>query len=126
MTQEPLSPAQIEDKLRRCVTDLTNAENDLRQKRDAETEAEIAYRAAHRKAMLSSECPKVTRGGYTTADRDAWVDEQCAVEWEAYRRAQAKCQAAQDHVRTVRDISSTVQSIGSLVRQAFSMAGSAG
>jgi hypothetical protein len=34
-----------------------------------------------------------------------------------------RCQAAQDHVRTVRDVASAMQSISSLVRQAYSIGG---
>lgn len=120
---ESLSPLQVEQKLRQCVTALTQAEMTLREARDKETDAEIAYRSLYRRALLSGDCPKVTRGGYTVTERDAWVEEQCAAHWEAYRRAQAAREAAQDHVRTQRDVASTVQSISALVRQAYSMAG---
>lgn len=119
----PLNPVQVEQKLRQSVTDLTNAEKALAEARDAETNAELAYRSYYRKAVLSEECPKVTRGGVTVSERDAWVEERCAQWWEHYRLSQTRCQAAQDHVRTVRDVASTVQSIASLVRQAYSMAG---
>lgn len=120
---ESLSPAQIEQKLRQCVTELTRAEQQLRAARDSEVSAELAYRKAHRRALLAPDSPKVSRGGFTVTERDAWVEESCADQFEAYRLAQVTCQAAQDHVRTVRDIASTVQSISALVRQAFSMAG---
>ncbi|MGW1680522.1 hypothetical protein [Saccharopolyspora sp. NPDC002376] len=120
---EPLSPVQIEQKLRQCVTDLTKAEGALSTARDAETQADIAYRSAYRRAMLSPDCPRVTRGGYTTSERDAWVDEQCAEQWQDYRIAQTKREAAQDHLRTVRDVATAVQSLGALVRTAYAMAG---
>jgi hypothetical protein len=118
-----LNPVQVEQKLRQCVTDLYAAEKQLAEARDAETNAELAYRRYHRQHLLSDECPKVARGGFTVADRDAWVEEQCKEWWEHYRLSQTRCQAAQDHVRTVRDVTSSVQSIASLVRQAYSMAG---
>lgn len=123
MSYESLSPVQVEQKLRQCVTELTKAEQELSQARDAEVEAEMAYRSVYRKTLLSDECPRVTRGGTTVTERDAWVEDQCAEQWQAYRLAQVRCQSAQDHVRTVRDVASTVQSLASLVRQAFSMAG---
>lgn len=119
-----LNPVQVEQKLRQCVTDLYEAEKQLAEARDAETNAELAYRRYQRQHLLSDECPKVARGTVTVADRDAWVEEQCKEWWEHYRLAQTRCQAAQDHVRTVRDVCSAVQSIASLVRQAYSMAGS--
>lgn len=123
MNWEPLTPMQVEQKLRQLVTDLTLAEKSLREARDREVDTELSYRAAHRKAILSEDCPRVSRSGVTAADRDAWVDERCADEWQAYRLAQAAREAAQDHVRTVRDVAVTVQSIGALVRTAYSMAG---
>ena len=118
-----LNPVQVEQKLVQSVRELYAAEKLLAEARDAEVEAEIAYQAARRRLLLSDNCPKVTRGGVTVADRDAWIDSGCADEWEAYRLAAVQCQTAQDHVRIVRDVTSTVQSIASLVRQAFSAAG---
>lgn len=120
-----LNPVQVEQKIVACVNELYAAEKRLAEARDGETAAEIDYKSAHRRAMLSDDRPKVTRGGYTTAERDAWVDDQCAEEWQAYRLAQTTCQAAQDHVRTIRDVTSAVQSISSLVRQAYSIGGAA-
>ncbi|MER7014527.1 hypothetical protein ABT324_24145 [Saccharopolyspora sp. NPDC000359] len=124
MSYESLTPVQIEQKLRQCVTDLTKAEQALRTARDDETQAEVDYRSAYRQAMLSPDRPKVTRGGYTTSERDAWVDEQCAEQWQVYRIAQTQREAAQDHLRTVRDIATAVQSLGALVRTAYAVAGS--
>jgi hypothetical protein len=118
-----LNPVQVEQKLIRCVNDLYAAEKALAQARDAETNAELEYRKYHRRALLSDECPKVTRGGFTVTERDAWVEEQCKEWFEDYRLSQMRCQAAQDHVRTVRDVASAVQSISSLVRQAYSIGG---
>lgn len=120
---ESLTPAQIEDRLRQCVSNITRAEQALREARDTETEAELAYRAQHRRAVLAPDCPKVTRGGYTTAERDAWVEQRCAEAWEAYRLATTAREAAQDHSRAVRDVTSAVQTIATLTRASFSLAG---
>lgn len=120
---EPMTPVGVERWLRHSITKLTHAEKALREARDAETTADIDYRRAHRRAMLSPQCPRVTRGGYTTADRDAWVDDQCDAEWEAYRLAVKTREAAQDHLRTTREISNAVQSLGALVRSTYTMAG---
>jgi hypothetical protein len=114
-----LNPVQVEQKLVQSVRELYAAEKGLAEARDAE----IAYQSSRRRLLLSDACPKVSRGSVTVADRDAWVDNECADEWMSYRLTQVRCQAAQDHVRTVRDVASTVQSIASLVRQAYSMAG---
>ncbi len=41
-----------------------------------EAEARSLYERARHLAVLGGKSPKVTRGGYTAAERDAWVDEQ--------------------------------------------------
>ncbi|MGH3095482.1 MAG: hypothetical protein ACRDMV_05715 [Streptosporangiales bacterium] len=120
---QSLSPVDVERKLRHCVTEISQAEQQLRLARDEETNAELEYQSVHRRAMLSEDCPKVRRDGATAAERDAWVGEQCATTYTAYRVALAKREAAADHVRATRDIAVTVQSLGALVRQAYQMAG---
>lgn len=120
---EAWSPVDVERRLIECVNQLTKAQNALKEARDKETNAEIAYKSAYRRAMLSKDCPKVTRGGYTTSERDAWVEEQCDQPWQDYRFAKTTRESAEDHLRIQRDIGNVVQSIGALVRTAYSMAG---
>ena len=122
---DDLTPAQIEAKLRRLVNDLARAQSALRAARDAEVEAKHVYESAHRRALLSDECPKVTRGGYTTAERDAWVAEQAAELEKAFDVAEANRKAAEDHLRTLRDQSMIVMALGKSVQSAFSLAGAA-
>lgn len=121
--RESLTPVDVEAKLRQAVTDLTQAQSDLRGARDAETDAELAYQSAHRRTLLSPECPPVRRDGHTAAERDAWVTQQVEDEYATFRRAEARRKAAEDHLRTVREIASTVQSLGAMVRSAYQMAG---
>lgn len=131
MTQDPrtqrpyeaLSPVQIEQRLSHSISDLTRAEAALRAARDQETDAEIAYRSAFYRATLDKHAPEVSRGGYTVAERDAWVGLRCREQWEAYRRAQTVREAAQDHLRTVRDITEVLRSLGASVRTAYEGAG---
>lgn len=120
---DPLTPVAIESKLRQLVNDLTRAQAQLRQARDVEVATKHAYERAERAAMLSAECPKVTRGGYTTAERDAWVQEQAADLREKYEIAEATRKAAEDHLRTVRDQSMIVMALGKSVNAAYAMAG---
>ena len=131
MTQDPrsqrpyeaLSPVQVEQRLTHSISDLTRAEAALRAARDAETDAEITYRAAFYRATLDKNAPEVSRGGYTVAERDAWVALRCREQWESYRRAQTVREAAQDHLRTVRDITEVLRSLGASVRTAYEGAG---
>ena len=120
---EPLSPIAVEAKLRGLVNMLTKTQLDLAEARDQEVDAEIAYKDAHRAAMLSPKAPQVARGGPTVADRDAWVDEQCAVVWAAYRRAQTNRAKAEDLLRITRDQGVLVASLSKSVDSAYRMAG---
>ena len=121
---EPLTPVGVERKLRNLVNRLAAAQAALADIRDTEVAAKHTFERAHRRALLSSDCPKVTRGGFTTAERDAWVENQCATEREAFDLAEARRKAAEDHLRTLRDQSVIVATLAKSVNLAYSMAGS--
>ncbi|HLI36780.1 MAG TPA: hypothetical protein VKV80_05490 [Streptosporangiaceae bacterium] len=123
MSAEPLTPVAIEARLRQLITDLTRAQSALAQARDLEIEAKHAWERARRRALLSEKSPKVTRGGYTTAERDAWVDEQVTDLRFAYDRAVVTRESAQDHLRVLRDQAEIVRSLGVSVRQSYELAG---
>lgn len=123
---EALTPLDIERRLRWLVTELTRAQTSLAQARDLEVDARHAYERARRRALLSEKSPKVTRGGYTTAERDAWVDEQVTDLRFAYDRAAVTRESAQDHLRVLRDQAEIVRSLGASVRQAYELAGQPG
>lgn len=120
---ESLTPVDVENKLSSAITDLTRSQRELREARDAETDADLSYQSAHRRVLLSRECPAVRRDGYTAAERDAWVMTQVETEYAAYRHAKARREAAEDHLRMVREVASTVQSLGAMVRSAYHVAG---
>jgi hypothetical protein len=120
---EPLSPVDIEQKLRDLVNRLATAYKDLAEARDAEVHAKHSYEAQHRAALLNPDRPRVERGGMTTAERDAWVADQCAEQREAYDIAEVVRKAAEDHLRVIRDQASVVQTLARSVQQAYSMAG---
>lgn len=125
MSAEPLTPVDIERKLRQLVTDLARAQSALAQARDIEVDKKHDLNRARRRALLSEKSPKVTRGGYTTAERDAWVDDQVADLQLAYDKAVIARESAQDHLRVLRDQAEIVRSLGASVRQAYEMAGAA-
>lgn len=122
---EPLTPVEIEQRLRRSITLLTQAQQALAAARDTETEAELDYKRAHYAAVLDPECPKPGRGAgdSTVGERDAWVAQRTHDAFRRYKFAETAREAAQDHLRTVRDVSSILQSLGASVRQAYGMAG---
>lgn len=118
-----LTPIDVERRLAQLVTQITNAQTELRKARDEETNAEIALKKARLVASHREDCPKVTRGGTTVSERDGWVDRQCFSEWSAYRLAETAREIAQDSLRTVLAVSEVVRSLSASVRTAYSMAG---
>lgn len=123
MTDEPLTPVGVERMLNRIGRDLTLAQAMLRDARDEEVKAKHVFERTHRRALLSSECPRVTRGGVTTAERDAWVDEQCTPVREAYELAEVKRRAAEDHLKVLVQQGTLAATLAKSVGQAYRMAG---
>lgn len=123
MTDEPLTPVAVERKLRQIFNDMSRAQNVLSEARDIEVAAKHGYERAHRMAMLSDACPKVTRGGYTTAERDAWVDEKCSILRQAYEVAEARRKAAEEHLRTLYQQGTLAAVLAKSVHQAYAMSG---
>lgn len=120
---EDLTPIECERKLRALVTQMSQAQAELRQARDAEVDRRHEYEAAKRRAFLSAECPKPVRGGLTVADREVWVDDRCAEEQRAYDIATARREAAKDHLQTVRDTSMVVMALLRSVSTAYALSG---
>lgn len=120
---EPLNPVQVEAKLRALVSEMTRAQQQLAAARTAEAQAEVEFRKAKARAFHAPDLPKVTRGGFTTAERDAWVDERCHDEWAVLRVATTGREIAQDNLRVVLAQAETVRSLGASVRTAYSLAG---
>lgn len=120
---EPLTPVKVEEKLRGLVNEMYAAQKNLRDARDRETDAEVALKRARAAAFHHSQCPKVTRGGHTVADRDAWIDTQVMDEWAHARVATTAREVAQDNLRVVLAVAETVRSLGASVRSAYSLSG---
>jgi hypothetical protein len=119
----PLNPVQVEAKLRSLVNDLGSAQQALARARDAEVDAKHDYERARRRALLGGDAPKVSRGGFTTAERDAWVDDKTEAAKFAYDKAAVVRETAQDHLRTLRDQAECVRSLGASVRMSYELAG---
>ena len=117
------TPAGAEAKLRELVSSITQAQVDLKEARNRETAAEVALKKARITAFHAGDCPKVTRGGYTVADRDAWIDRQTLEQWEAHRWATTAKESAQDYQKALVSVLEAVRSINALHKAAFSMAG---
>jgi hypothetical protein len=123
MPEEPLTPVASERQLRWVLSALTFGQKALAKVRDAEVSAKHLFERARRAAILSAECPKVSRDGYSAAERDAWCDERCCAEREVYEVAKATREAAEDHLRTLREQAMVMSQLNRSVITAYSMAG---
>jgi hypothetical protein len=120
---EPLTPLSIERKIRWIANEMTKADSTLAECHDDEIAAKHAFEREYRAAMLSADCPKVARGGCTTAERDAWVEEQCAPAKEAYDIAEVRRKAAEAHLRTLFQQGTLASVLAKSVHQAYQTSG---
>jgi hypothetical protein len=101
------------------------AKKQLEAARNDEVAKRHTYKAAKRRAQLSSDRPKVARGEWTTAEQAAWVESQPEVEKAefAYDVAKSTREAAEDLVDTLRSQSITIGSLAKLVQRIQDVAG---
>ena len=116
---DPQTPPGAEAALQSVSDGLETARRALAAARDEEVAALADYKAAKRRALLSAECPKVRRNECTVAERDAWVEDQCADEELAWMLARTARQAAADHHQTLREQGSIQQSISRSVGDSY-------
>jgi hypothetical protein len=120
-----LTPVEVERHLKVLFNELARAQGDLREARDSELDAKRSYELARARAVLSQECPKVSRkeGGATVDERDAWVTLQIADAEEIYAVASVARANTEDYLRMLRQQAEIIRSLGTSVRQAYEMAG---
>lgn len=117
------TPADVQAKLRHLTQELEKARGELATARNDEVEKKQAWEKARRAALLNPDRPRVERGGFTVAERDAWVDDQVATEEQEYRIAEVRRKAAGDHLRTLQSQSMNVMAIGKSVQTEYNAGG---
>lgn len=120
---EAMTPVDVERHLSRLHVEIPKAVIALREARRSEVRARAAFKAERRRALLSADCPKPSRDGHTVAYRDAWVEAQSEKSEWTYDLARVSREAAEDHVRGLRDESMVLMSLGRSVNAAYQMAG---
>ena len=120
---EPLTPVQIEGKLRQLVTQITQAQQALAATRDRETGTEIELKRQRIRFGMDPACPAPARGSVTVAQREEWIEGHCFDAWAEHRQATTLREIAQDALRAVLAVSETAQSLNASVRQAYAQAG---
>jgi hypothetical protein len=126
VTSEPLTPPQVEAKLRQIFADLDRAQTALAVARDTEVTARHEFLRAKRKALLSEDAPRVARGAATVAQQTAWVEREAEdLELEA-AKAEAFRAAAADHLRVLYTQAEIARSLSASVRASYGLSAVAG
>jgi hypothetical protein len=120
---DPWTPVDAEKALRWVLRAMLDAQQGLATARDVEVAAKHDYESAKRKAFFHADCPKPSRGGFTVADRDAFVESETAQERQDYELATSVKEAAQDHLRTLNSQSVVLSALAKNVQQTYSVMG---
>lgn len=122
-TYETWSPNDAENALRWVLRAMLDAQRQLAGARNEEVAAKHVFESARRRAFFSGDCPKVERGGFTVADREAYLDKATADERQTYELATATREAAQDHLRTLNAQSVVMSALAKNVHQTYAVVG---
>jgi hypothetical protein len=120
---DPLSLMDSQRQQRWALRAMWEAKKQLAAVRDEEVEAEAAYLSARRRAFFHEDCPVVVRGGVTTGERDAWVDDQVGDLEMKWKLAKAATQAAKDHMDTLRAQAILIAGLAKTTQQIHAGAG---
>jgi hypothetical protein len=120
---DPLSLMDSQRQQRWALRAMWEAKKLLASTRDEEVEAETVYLSARRRAFFHVDCPVVVRGGVTTAERDAWVDDQVGDLEAKWKLAKAATQAAKDHMDTLRAQAILIAGLAKTTQQIHAGAG---
>lgn len=119
-----LTPIDVDRLLRKIHNAIAFANRDLRQCRDAEVEAEKAYRKARTPLMMRDDCPEPNRSkGVTKTDREEWINDRIPDEYWHWREAKVLRQGAEDYFWSLKEQVKCLQSINTIVRQMYDMTG---
>lgn len=124
---EPLTPVEIEQALNQLLNAVAKNQIMLMQLRTQEVNAKIAYEKRHLIATMGVDCPKVSRGGVTVAERDDWIRKEEFDEYEAYEIAKKRTKNCRDYMEMLQQQCSLVQSMNkSVVASYFATSGGGG
>lgn len=121
--QHPVTYGEVNQRLKFLSGASDRANLGFEQARKELAVAKDIYEKAKRRVLLSEDCPKVRRNGWTVAERDAYVDDQCETVLTAYRLAEAAFDTAKSTVFAVKDQISAAQTASSNLRTEMTMLG---
>lgn len=120
---DPWTPSKVEDAMRWVLRAMLDAQQRLKAARDGEVAAKHAFESVRRAAFFSAACPKPERGGYTVADREAFIEREVVAERQEYELASAAREAAQDHLRVLNSQSVVLSALAKNVQQTYGVVG---
>jgi predicted short-subunit dehydrogenase-like oxidoreductase (DUF2520 family) len=122
---EDLTLVDIERHLRRLANDLGLAQKEVADCRNVEVYTKHEYEQKQRRLVLSPNAPQVGRGDgkVTAAEKEAWVDINCEEQQQAYDLATVRREAASEHLRTLRDQASIIQTLARAVQVSMGLVG---
>lgn len=122
-TYEAWTPVDAENAMRWALRAMHDTQQQLKQARTDEVNAKHDYESARRAAFFAPECPKPERGGYTVADREAFIERATVNERQRYEIAAMTRDAAQDHLRVLEKQSVVLAALNKNVQAAFNVVG---
>ena len=118
-----LTPADVDRYLRGLHNELYYAQRALREARVKEVRALKDYSDAKQPHLLDPDCPDPTKSGVSKAAQEEWLCARLPEPYWAYQGAKVVRQNAQDYARRLDSQVKVLQSINSIVRQAYDVAG---
>ena len=118
-----LTPADVDRYLRGLHNELYFAQRALREARIKEVQALKDYSDAKQPHLLDPDCPDPTKSGVSKAAQEEWLCAQIPEPYWKHQGAKVVRMNAQDYARRLDSQVKVLQSINSIVRQAYDLAG---
>lgn len=116
---EPLTPPQAEFAVKRATNKVAAATSEFRRAGDELVAAKIAYRKAVVGAAFDPECPVPRRGEVTVGEREAWINQETALEKDLLFAAEIARETAIEALRSARTEHQGAMAINASVREAY-------
>lgn len=118
-----LTPADVDRYLRGLHNELYYAQRALREARYKEVQALKEYSDAKQPLLLDPDCPDPTKSGVSKAAQEEWLCARIPDPYWRHQGAKVVRMNAQDYARRLDSQVKVLQSINSIVRQAYDMSG---
>ena len=121
-----LTPHDVDRYLRKLHNELYVAERALRESRIKEIQALKAYSEEKQPLLLDPECPDTSRSGVTLTAQEEWISGRIPDLYWAYKGAKVVRMNAQSYAKRLDSQIKCLQSINSIVKQMYDLAGRRG